>query len=662
MPRELEELSINTLRTLAMDAVQEANSGHPGAPMGLAPAAYAIWTRHLRHAPTHPDWPDRDRFVLSNGHASMLLYGLLHLTGYDAMTLEEIQNFRQWGSLTPGHPESHLTPGVEVTTGPLGQGFGNAVGLALAEAHLHATYDGVVDHFTYGICSDGDLMEGVASEAASLAGHLGLGKLVMLYDDNHITIDGRTDLAFSEDVRQRFEAYGWHTDLVEDGNDVEAIDRAITEAREVTDRPSLISVRTIIGYGSPNKADTSSAHGSPLGDDEIALTKEALGWPYRERFVVPDEVREHMDARERGDELVADWEERLADYRGRDEEAAAELERRLSGELPEGWDEDLPVFEPDDEGMATRKAGGKLMPVLYERLPELVGGSADLAGSNKTLHEEFGVIAPGDFTGQNIHFGIREHAMCAIANGLNVHRGVRGFGATFLVFSDYMRPSLRLAALMEQPTLMVFTHDSIGLGEDGPTHQPIEHLSSLRAMPHFYVLRPADANEVRECWQVALEHRDGPSALVLTRQSVPTLDREALGAVGDARRGAYIVAGGERVPDVVLLATGSEVAPCVEAWRRLEEDGIAARVVSMPCWKAFESQPSAWRDKVLPPSVGARLSVEAGATLGWERWVGSQGDCIGLDRFGASAPAEVNFRQLGFAPEAIVERARQLLD
>ena len=664
---DIETLSINTIRTLSMDAVERAQSGHPGAPMGLAPAAYVVWQNHLRHNPKNPEWFDRDRFVLSNGHASMLLYSLLHLTGYEAMTLDEIKNFRQWGSLTPGHPEAELTPGVETTTGPLGQGFANAVGMALAEAHFHEKYDGVVDHHTYVFCSDGDLMEGISHEAASLAGHLGLGKLIYLFDDNEITIDGRTDLTFTEDVTERFEAYGWQVLTVEDENDLDAIDDAIETAKDETQRPTLIRLQTTIGYGSPNKADTSGAHGAPLGEDEIERTKQELGWPYDEPFVVPEEVREHMtkQAVEEGEEYEATWRDRLADYAEENPEAHAEMTRRIDGELPDGWDLDLPGFSPDKGEMATRKAGGAVIEQLYEELPELIGGSADLAGSNKTLKPDYGVVHHGNFAGQNVHFGVREHAMAAIANGLCLHGGVRGFGATFLVFSDYMRPSLRLAALMGQPSLMVFTHDSIGLGEDGPTHQPIEHLASLRAMPNYRVFRPADANEVRDCWKVAIERTDGPSGLVLTRQSVPIIDRRGLGAFGEPERGAYALADntdGDETPDALILATGSEISIALEAWHRMTDDGLKLRVVSMPSWGIFEEQDESYQHRILPPEVTARVSIEAGATQGWKRWIGSQGTAIGVDRFGASAPYEEIYEQFGLTPKRIEREVRALLD
>lgn len=649
--------AINTIRTLSMDAVQRANSGHPGAPMGLAACAYALWSRHMVFDAKNPEWPNRDRFVLSNGHASMLLYSLLHLAGVEAVSLDEIKNFRQWGAMTPGHPEAELTPGVEVTTGPLGQGIATSVGLAIAEAQLNATYDGLIDHYTYVICGDGDLMEGISHEAASLAGHLGLGKLVVLYDDNEITIDGGTDISFTEDVLARFEAYGWHTSRVTDGNDVEAIDAAIEEAKNETTRPSLISVRTVIGFGSPNKAGLSKSHGSPLGDDEIAITKSAIGWEHTEPFTVPAEALEAFaPLAERSVAAREAWEAAMK------KADAGELERRLSGKLPEGWERDLPVFEPDAKGLATRASSGKVIAKLYAALPELTGGSADLAGSNKTLHAEFGIFGRGEHKGQNVHFGVREHAMAAAANGMCLHGGVRGFGATFLVFSDYMRPAMRLAALMHVPQLMVLTHDSIGLGEDGPTHQPIEHVMSLRAMPNYWVFRPADANEVTESWRAAITRQDGPSGFALTRQNVPTYDRAALGTKGDALKGGYILAGSDETPDVILMGTGSEVTICMEAYEKLTADGVKARVVSLPCWELFEAQDQAWRDEVLPPSVTARVSIEAGSTLGWERYVGSRGTTIGLDRFGASAPFEVLYEKLGLTSAAVIDAAKALLD
>jgi transketolase len=658
MPNDIDRLCINTIRTLAMDAVERADSGHPGAPMGLAPAAYVLWQRHITHNPKAPAWPNRDRFVLSNGHASMLQYAMLHLTGYESMTLEQIKNFRQWGSITPGHPEVDLTPGVETTTGPLGQGFANAVGMALAEAKLREEFDGMIDHHTWGMCSDGDLMEGISHEAASLAGHLGLGRLNLIYGDNDITIDGGTNLSFTEDVEQRFAAYGWETLHVTTEQDLDAIDGALEVARSQTDAPTLIALETTIGYGSPSKADTSAAHGAPLGPDEIERTKEALDWPYDEPFVVPDEVREAMDATEAGEHAHAQWVQQMNDYAESHPEDHAELKRRLGGLLPDDWADDLPSYDPSDGPLATRRANGDTVEVLYERLPELTGGSADLAGSNKTLHEDFGVIDVDDHTGQNMHFGVREHGMCGIANGMNLHGGVRGFGATFLIFSDYMRPSLRLSALMDQPTVMVFTHDSIGLGEDGPTHQPIEHLMSLRAMPNMAVFRPGDANEVGPCWRAAIERQSGPSSLVFTRQGVPVMDRTDLTEIGDASRGGYVLADAPSGdPDLLLFATGSEVPIALDAWRQLVERDIEARVVSLPCWELFDDQDASYRNQIAPDAVDRRMAIEAGASLGWERWVGRHGVTVGIDQFGASAPYQTNYDKHGLTADDVVRRA-----
>jgi transketolase len=663
MAHDLTTLCVNAIRILSMDAVQQADSGHPGAPMGLAAVAYTIWTRHLRHAPQQPGWADRDRFVLSNGHASMLLYSLLHLTGYEAMTLEQIKNFRQWGSLTPGHPERELTPGVEVTTGPLGQGIATAVGLAMAEAQLGASSDDTLAHHTYVICSDGDLMEGVSHEAAALAGHLGLGKLIAVWDDNKITIDGATDISFSEDVLARFASYGWHTSRVADGNDVESLDAAIEAAKLVTDRPSIIAARTTIGFGSPAKAGKSSSHGSPLGKDEIAKTRAQLGWPHDEPFFIPQEVYTAMDARPRGEGLLKEWYAKLEAYKGAKPEAAATLERRLSGQLPAGWTDALPSFAPDAKGTATRNSSGKVLERIMATLPEIVGGSADLAGSNKTLFPAHGIFDRASRTGQNVHFGVREHGMGAAVNGMTLHGGLRSYGATFLVFSDYMRPALRLAALMHVPSITVFTHDSIGLGEDGPTHQPIEHVMALRAIPNYTVIRPADATEVREGWISALERTHGPSCLVLTRQDVPTYDRAALGSKGDATRGGYILADAPQgqTPAVILIGTGSEVTICMEARELLTAAGVAARVVSLPSWEIFAEQDKAWRDEVLPPAITARVSVEAGTTLGWERYIGSEGTAIGLNHFGASAPFEQLYERFGLTAKHVAAAAQALL-
>ena len=659
----LDLLAINTIRMLSADGVQQARSGHPGLPMGAAAMAYVLWTRHLRLNPADPGWANRDRFVLSAGHGSMLLYSLLHLTGHD-LPLEQLKNFRQWGSHTPGHPEYRETAGVETTTGPLGQGFGNAVGMALAEARLAAEFnlDGhtIVDHWTYAIASDGDLMEGVHAEAASLAGHLRLGKLTVLYDDNGITIDGETSLAFSEDVAARFAAYGWHVQTVVDGNDVGAIDRAIQVAGE-DPRPSLIAVKTQIGFGSPNKQNSSSAHGEPLGDEELALTKSNLGWPEEPAFHIPVEVAEHFSGlAERGRSLQESWESSYRAYAQALPEAAGELRRRLDGGLPADWQESLPRFEPDDGPLATRAASGKALNGAALVLPELMGGSADLAPSNKTE-----ISGSGDFSAdarfhRNIRFGVREHGMGAVLNGMSLHGGLRPYGGTFLIFSDYMRPAVRLAALMRQPVIYVYTHDSIGLGEDGPTHQPVEHLAALRAIPGLLVLRPADANETAAAWRVAIESRDRPTALVLTRQKLRVFansqDHSLLG------RGGYVFeaeAGDE--PDLVLIASGSEVGLIIDAGARLAAEGVSVRVVSLPSWELFEEQTPEYRDSVLPPTVTSRLAVEAGVSLGWERYVGDAGDVIAIDRFGASAPGAVNMEKFGFHVDNVVARAKALI-
>jgi len=663
----VDELGVNAIRALSMDAVQKANSGHPGAPMGAAPMAYALWTRFLRHSPESPEWPNRDRFVLSAGHASMLLYSLLHLTGYD-LPIEELQRFRQWGSSTPGHPERLDTPGVELTTGPLGAGFAMGVGMALAERFLAARYNRpgfeVVDHDVYGIVSDGDLMEGVASEAASLAGTLGLGRLVYLYDDNEISIEGDTDIAFREDVGARFRAYNWHVDEVEDGTDLDAIAAAIGSARAERARPSLIVVHTTIAFGSPNKAGSAGAHGSPLGEEEVRLSKRALGWPEEPPFLVPDEVRAGMDARERGRAQQAEWDALMDGYTREHPELAAELRGALSGSMPADWDAALPVFATEDGPMATRVASGKVLNAIAGALPTLIGGSADLAPSTNTYLDGQGDQSADEHEGRNLHFGVREHAMGNIVNGMALHGGVLPFGATFLIFSDYMRPALRLAALQRVHAAFVFTHDSIGLGEDGPTHQPIEQLASLRAIPGFTVYRPADANETAACWRLAVE-RDEPAALALSRQGLPVLaDVERVRA--GVPRGAYVLAeapseaaGG--TPEVLLLATGSEVSLACAARELLADRGIDARVVSMPSWELFEQQPTEYRDRVLPPAVRARVSIEASMTMGWHCWVGDIGETIGLDRFGASAPIAELYAQFGFTAEAVAERAAEVV-
>ena len=667
----IDERSINVIRGLAIDAVERAKSGHPGLPMGAAAMAYVVWTRHLRHSPMNPGWPDRDRFVLSAGHGSMLLYALLHLTGYE-LPLEELRRFRRYGSMTPGHPEYGLTPGVETTTGPLGQGFGNAVGMALAERWLAANWNRpgheVVDHRTYVIASDGDMMEGLQSEAASLAGHWGLGRLIVLYDANRISIDGSTDLAFTEDVGRRYEAYGWHVQHI-DGMDSWAVDEAVRVARREVDRPSLIVARTHIGYGAPTKQDTAEAHGAPLGAEEAKAAKQRLGLPVDEEFWIPDDVREHMgSAKQAGNELEQEWRRRMEAYAAAHPEAAAAYRRSLAGELPAGWADDLPSFEPGQK-IATRKASGDTLNAIARRVPWLVGGSADLTESNSTAIENSDHIRKGSPGARYVHFGVREHGMGAILNGLSLHGGVRPFGATFLIFSDYMRPTIRLAALMEQPVIYVFTHDSIGLGEDGPTHQPIEQLMSLRLIPHLEVIRPADAAETVIAWRMALERRRAPTALVLTRQKLPVLDRRETSGLASAQlaaRGGYVLAEAETadrqaVPHVILIGTGSEVHVCLEARARLQAEGIATRVVSMPSLTRFADAAADYREAVLPAGVTARVAVEAGATRGWGDVVGAGGAVIGLDRFGASAPGDTVMRELGFTPEAVVERAREVL-
>ena len=665
--QDLDILCINTIRTLAMDAVEQAQSGHPGTPMALAPLAYLLYTRHLRHSPKHPAWPDRDRFVLSAGHASMLLYAALYLTGYD-VSLQDLRQFRQWGGGTPGHPEHGLLPGVETTTGPLGQGFANGVGMAIAEAHLAARFNRpgheIVGHSVYAICSDGDLMEGVSHEAASLAGHLMLGRLVYFYDDNRITIEGSTDLAYSDDVAQRFAGYGWHVQTVEDGNDLEMLDRATRRAQAETSRPSLVIVRTHIAFGAPTKQDTAEAHGSPLGKEEIALTKRAYGWPGSEPFHVPAEALEHArGCVARGAQLEADWRRRFAAYTKEHPDLAAELEAALAGELPAGWERALPAFTAKDGAQATRAASGRVLNALAPVVTTLIGGSADLAPSTNTLLKGAGDFAAGNYAARNLHFGVREHAMASLANGMALHGGVRPYTGTFLIFSDYMRPAIRLAAMMELHVIYVFTHDSIGLGEDGPTHQPVEHLAALRAIPNLTVIRPADAPETAAAWRAALEHRDGPVALVLTRQKLPLLDRETLAPADGLSRGGYVLAeaaGG--AARLVLIGTGSEVALCVAARELLEQDGIPTRVVSMPSLELFARQNAAYREAVLPPAVPHRLAVEAGQTFGWHRWVGDRGGVAGLERFGASAPYERLFREFGFTPGHVAARARALLD
>ncbi len=655
-------LAINTIRFLAVDAVQKANSGHPGLPMGAAPMAYVLWTEFLKHNPQNPHWFNRDRFVLSAGHGSMLLYALLHLTGYD-LSLDEIKRFRQWGSKTPGHPEYGHTPGVETTTGPLGQGFSTAVGMAVAEAFLAAKYNReghqIVDHYTYVLASDGDLMEGVAAEAASLAGHLKLGKLIVLYDDNRITLDTPTSVIFTEDVQQRFNAYGWHTLTVEDGNDLDAIRDAIQQAQTITDQPSLISVRTIIGYGSPNKANTTKAHGSPLGEEEVRLTKENLGWPLEPEFFIPDEVLQHFRvAAQVGPELEEKWNQSFEAYLAAFPKEGQELQRALAGELPDGWDADIPTFEPDEK-IATRNASGKVLNAIAKHVPTFMGGDADLAGSTKTLIAGEGNFGVDGYIARNIRFGVREHAMGTIANGMALHGGIiKPYTATFLVFSDYMRPAMRLGALMEIEPIYIFTHDSIGLGEDGPTHQPVEHLAALRAIPNMTVIRPADANETAAAWRYAMTHQGGPVVLVFTRQSLPTLAPEAVG--DNVSRGAYILSEAESDPVAILMASGSEVSLALEAQKLLAAEGIAARVVSIPSFELFAAQDEHYIEHVLPSSITARVAIEAGVQQGWERWLNG-GRFIGLDRFGASAPYEVIYEKLGITPVAAANAIKELL-
>ncbi|MBI1955983.1 MAG: transketolase [Acidobacteria bacterium] len=659
----LDDLCSNTIRTLAMDAVEKAQSGHPGMPMGAASLAYVLWTRFLRHNPRNPHWQDRDRFILSAGHGSMLLYALLYLAGYD-LSLEEIKQFRQWGSRTPGHPEYGLTPGVEVTSGPLGQGFGNGVGMAMAERFL-ATYFNrpghtIVDHFTYAIVSDGDLMEGVASEAASLAGHLKLGKLIYLYDDNHTTIEGDTSLTFTENVSQRFEAYGWHAQEI-DGHDLRAITNALAAARAELNRPSLIQAHTHIAYGSPHKQDTAEAHGAPLGKQEVQLTKKALGWPTEPEFYVPPEALDHFrEAIQRGQVQEAQWKARFDAYAAAFPELAEQWNQVLQGELPPGWQESLPTFLPEGGELATRQASGKVLNAIAPQLPTLIGGSADLAPSTDTLLkglEEFH-LSP---RGRNLRFGVREHAMGATLNGMALHGGIRPYGATFLIFSDYMRPSIRLATLSKLPVIYVFTHDSIGLGEDGPTHQPIEHLASLRAIPNLTVIRPADATETAVAWKLALERRSGPVALILTRQKLPVLDRRILPSADLVAQGAYTLAAEAGPLRLILMATGSEVHTALKARKLLEAKGIGTRVVSMPSWELFAEQSKIYREEVLPAAVKARLAVEAASPLGWREYVGEQGDVLGITRFGASAPGAVLLEKYGFTPENIAVRAEALL-
>ncbi len=663
----LDELCVNTIRILSAECVEKAKSGHPGMPMGASGMAYVLWTRFLRHNPSNPEWFNRDRFVLSAGHGSMLLYSLLHLTGYD-LSLDDLKDFRQWQSKTPGHPEYGLTPGVETTTGPLGQGLANGVGMAMAECYLAARFNRpafeILNHFTYGIVSDGDLMEGVSHEAASLAGHLKLGKLIYLYDDNHISIEGSTDLAFTEDRLSRFKAYDWHTEYVEDGNDLDAIESAIIRAQEETERPSLIAVRTHIGFGSPNKQDTAAAHGSPLGEEELVLTKRNLGWPEEPAFYIPEKARDNFrQAVSNGRAMEQEWRSLFENYKQTYPEMAAVWDKLVEGELLEGWERSIPSFPVDEKGMATRTASGKVLNDMAPFLLNLIGGSADLAPSNMTLLKESDDFQAGNYVGRNIRFGVREHVMGSILNGLSLHGGLVPYGGTFLIFSDYMRPPIRLAALMGLQVIYVFTHDSIGLGEDGPTHQPIEQLAALRAIPNLTVIRPCDANETAEAWRMALKRKDGPVALALTRQNVPTLDREIYAPAESLSHGAYVLKeAGDSGPEAILIASGSEVTIALEAAEKLEEDGVKTRVVSMPSWELFEQQPADYRERVFPDGVKARVAIEAGISQGWHRYVGQAGEVVGIDHFGASAPFNVLYEQFGLTPDCVVETAKRILN
>jgi transketolase len=663
--KDLENRAINAIRFLAADAVQKANSGHPGLPMGAAAMAYTLWTRHLRFNPINPKWPGRDRFILSGGHGSALLYALLYLTGFN-LPLEQLMSFRQWGSQTPGHPEYGLTPGVEVTTGPLGQGFTNGVGMAIAQAHLAAEFNRpgyeVINHFIYGIVTDGDLMEGVSSEAASLAGHLRLGKIIYLYDDNHISIDGSTDLAFTEERAARFEAYGWHVQTVSDGNDTDLVDAAIIKAKK-DPRPSLLLCRTHIGYGLPTRQDTAKAHGEAPGQEELDGAKKNLGWPLEPKFYIPDDVLAYFrKAIKRGEKAENLWRKQLRAYLAEYPQLDTELERRLMGELPENWDANLPIFPPDPKGMATRAASGKVINALAPHLPELIGGSADLTPSNDTWLKDIPDFQKGTPEGRNFHFGVREHGMGAIINGMSVYGGVIAYGGTFLIFSDYMRPAVRLSALSHYPSIWVYTHDSIGLGEDGPTHQPVEHLAALRAIPNLVVIRPADANEVTEAWKVAISRRHGPTALIFSRQAIPVFDRAIYAPADGLQRGAYVLADlGDSTPELILIASGSEVSLITEAGARLNDKGVNVRLVSFPSWELFESQEEAYRNQVLPPEIKMRLSVEAGVSQGWQKWVGDMGASISVERFGASAPYKTIFENYGLTVDNIIHQANQLL-
>ncbi|MEC2073734.1 transketolase [Alkalihalophilus marmarensis] len=664
MSTNVELKAINTIRTLSIDSIEKANSGHPGMPMGAAPMAFSLWTKYMQHNPSNPDWANRDRFVLSAGHGSMLLYSLLHLTGYD-VSLEDLQSFRQWGSKTPGHPEFGHTPGVEATTGPLGQGVAMAVGMAMAERHLASTYnrDGynIVDHYTYSICGDGDLMEGVSAEAASLAGHLKLGRLIVMYDSNDISLDGELNRSFSESVEDRYKAYGWQVIRVEDGNNIDEINRAVKAAKE-DDRPTLIEVKTVIGYGSPNKSGKSASHGAPLGADEVKLTREAYKWEGDGDFHIPEDVKEfYNNVKEQGAKAEESWNELFASYKEAYPELAAQFESAVKGELPEGWDQDAPVYEVGSS-VATRASSGEALNAFAKHVPQLIGGSADLASSNKTMMKDLGDFTREDYSGRNVWFGVREFAMGAAVNGMALHGGVKVFGATFFVFSDYLRPAIRLSALMNLPVIYVFTHDSIAVGEDGPTHEPVEQLAALRAMPGLSVVRPGDSNETVAAWKLALESKDTPTALVLTRQNLPTIEGTKETAYEGVKKGAYIVSRANGDADLLLLASGSEVPLAVEAQAVLEKEGIHASVISMPSWDRFEAQPKEYKDEVISPNVKARLGIEMGASLGWHKYVGDHGDVLAIDQFGASAPGERIMQEYGFTVDNVVAKAKVLLN
>lgn len=663
--KSIEQLAINTIRFLAIDGVQKANSGHPGMPMGCAPIAYSLYSKIMKHNPANPKWINRDRFILSAGHGSMLLYSILHLCGY-GVSLNELKNFRQWGSITPGHPEFGLTPGVETTTGPLGQGFSNAVGMAIAQAHLASMFNKddikLIDHFIYGICSDGELMEGISHESASLAGHLKLGKLIFFYDDNKITIDGSTSLAFSEDISKRFDAYGWHVQTVVDVNDVASLEAAVTNAQSVSDKPSLIITKTHIGFGSPNKQDSSDAHGSPLGEAEIKLTKQNLGWQEEAAFFIPDEVKEYFkQVQVNGKSVEEEWNRKFLDYQKKYPEEAKLFSEVMHGEFGNEWKSKLPVFEDDGKKMATRAASGKVINSIASSLPTLIGGSADLAPSNNTFLKDYKTFSSENYSGRNFHFGIREHGMAGVMNGMAIYGGVIPYGATFLVFSDYLRPSIRLASISKIKPIYIFTHDSIGLGEDGPTHQPVEHLASLRAIPGLVVIRPADANETSAAWSAAIELKGSPVALILTRQGLPILDQKKYPSAENLLKGAYILKDPNSKPDLILMASGSEVSLALNASERLEAAGRKVRVVSFPSWELFEMQSGKYKNTVLPPNVKKRISIEAGASQGWQKYIGDEGVSISMESFGASAPVEILLEKFGFTVENILEHANKIL-